>query len=86
VEVKTSLRPKDVPVFLENLKNFKKYFSKYQSESIYGAMVYLSSVKQAHLVAEQEGLFIIKATGDSATLVNQKNFKPKTFNCSSFFR
>ena len=29
--------------------------------------------------AEKEGLFIIKATGDSASLVNQKNFKPKTF-------
>ena len=79
VEVKTALTQKDVRVFLDTLKDFRHYFRRYKTETIYGAMAYLSSENKAHILAEKEGLFIIKATGDSASLVNQKNFKPKTF-------
>ncbi|MDE0119344.1 MAG: hypothetical protein OXM55_04965 [Bdellovibrionales bacterium] len=80
VEVKTTLVPKDVSVFLETLKNFRNYFPRYKSETIYGAMAYLASENKAHLLAEEEGLFLIRATGDSAGIVNKKDFKPKAFN------
>ena len=79
VEVKTTLEIKDVDYFLENLKDFKKYFPKYETETIYGAMAYLNVEKKADELAEEKGLFIIRATGDSARLVNQANFKPKAF-------
>ena len=82
VEVKTTLTPKDVNVFLETLKDFKNYFPRYKSEIIYGAVAYLASENKAHLFAEEEGLFLIRATGDSASLVNKKDFKPKSF-CNS---
>ena len=80
VEVKTTLTPKDIKVFLETLKDFKNYFPRYKSETIYGSVAYLNSENKAHLLAEEEGLFLIRATGDSASLVNKKDFKPKSFS------
>ena len=80
VEVKTTLTPKDVNSFLETLQDFKKYFPRYKSETVYGAVAYLNSENKADLLAEEEGLFLIRATGDSASLVNKKGFKPKAFN------
>ena len=80
VEVKTTLTPKDIKVFLETLKDFKNYFPRYKSETIYGSVAYLASENKAHLLAEEEGLFLIRATGDSASLVNKKDFKPKSFS------
>ena len=80
VEVKTTLTPKDINVFLETLKDFKNYFPRYKTETIYGAVAYLNSENKAHLLAEEEGLFLIRATGDSASLVNKENFKPKSFS------
>ena len=80
VEVKTTLTPKDVSGFLETLRDFKNYFPRYKSETVYGCVAYLSSENKAHLLAEGEGLFLIRATGDSASLVNKKDFKPKSFS------
>ena len=80
VEVKTTLTPKDINAFLETLRDFKNYFPRYKSEIIYGAVAYLSGENKAHLLAEEEGLFLIRATGDSASLVNKKDFKPKSFS------
>ena len=80
VEVKTTLYPKDVKTFLETLKDFKKYFPRYKSETIYGAVAYLTSEDKAHFLAEEQGLFVIRATGDSARITNQEGFKPKAFS------
>ena len=80
VEVKTTLTPKDIKIFLDTLKDFKNYFPRYKTETIYGAVAYLTSENKAHSLAEEEGLFLIRATGDSASLVNKKDFKPKAFN------
>ena len=80
VEVKTALYPKDVKTFLETLQDFKKYFPRYKTETIYGAVAYLTSEDKAHFFAEENGLFVIRATGDSASIVNQEGFKPKAFS------
>ena len=79
VEVKTTLAPKDLNRFLETVRDFKKYFPRYKTETVYGAVAYLNSENKAHLLAEEEGLFLIQATGDSASLANKENFKPKVF-------
>ena len=80
VEVKTTLTPKDVNNFLETLKDFKHYFPRYKTETVYGAVAYLKSENKAHSLAEEEGLFLIRATGDSASIMNKKDFKPKSFS------
>lgn len=79
VEVKTTLKPDDVRCFLETLKIFKQIFSRYKNETIYGAVAYLKSDAEAPLFAERQGLFVIRAAGDSASVVNKPNFKPKAF-------
>ena len=80
LEVKTTLTPADVRHFLETLQNFKKYFPRYKTETVYGAVAYLAVESRSDFLAEKEGLFLIRATGDSASLVNQKDFKPKAFS------
>ena len=79
VEVKTSLIPDDVKYFLETLKIFKKICSRYDKDNVYGAVAYLRSESKAALYAERQGLFVIRATGDSASLVNGKDFQPRFF-------
>ena len=79
VEVKTTLHPKDVEEFIETLTIFKKAFPIYKNETIYGAVAYLKTESKADLRAERMGLFVIRATGNSATITNDKKFKPTAF-------
>ena len=80
VEVKTTLRPSDVSYFLEALKGFKNYCPQYQSHAVYGAVAYLRSDAKAASYSEDKGLFVIRATGDSASIMNEKGFKPRVFS------
>ena len=79
VEVKTTLKKRHIKYFLNTLQDFRKYFRRYKTEAIYGAIAYLKSKKEITDFAEKEGLFVIRATGDSASLINKKDFKPKAF-------
>ena len=80
VEVKTTLNCHEVQIFMDDyLKDFKKYFKEYKDKILYGAVAYLKSMDEADTFAEKQGMFVIKATGDSAHIINKKNFKPKAF-------
>ena len=80
IEVKTVLTPTKVEDFLKTLKKVKSYFPDYKNKKLYGAVAYLKHENKASFFAEEKGLFVIKATGDSAHIINKKNFKPKTFS------
>jgi len=79
VEVKTNLKVDDVSIFLDKLNKFKKVFKKYKDNHVYGAIAYLKVDEEADKYAYRQGLFVIKATGNSAIITNDKNFKPKEF-------
>ena len=79
VEVKTTLNARDVKKFLSVLGKFKGYFSEYADKRVYGAMAFLRKQGEALSYGEKEGLFMIRATGDSAYIVNKNNFKPRLF-------
>ena len=79
VEVDTTLTPGRVKCFLSAMEDFKRYFPDFRSKSAYGAVAYLRSKAEAALFAERQGLFVIRATGDSASIVNSEAFRPKTF-------
>lgn len=79
VEVKTSLSVKDVDQFIEKLALFKKVFSEYKKRKVYGAIAFLQARRDTTMYAYRKGLFVIKATGDSATILNDAKFKPKAF-------
>ena len=80
VEVKTTLRSEDVGHFLEKLRRFTVYEPRYRGEKIYGAVAYLKADGAAAKYAERQGLFVIRATGDSASIINAEDFKPAVFS------
>ena len=79
VEVKTTLRPEDVTHFLEQLGKFTTYRPLYKARKIYGAVAYLKADKSVQVHAERQGLFVIRATGSSASIVNDTEFVPRVF-------
>ena len=80
VEVKTTLKVRQVGDFIETLKVFPgEAPSVYRGKRTYGAVAYLKADEAADVYAERQGLYVIRATGSSASITNEKDFKPRTF-------
>jgi len=79
VEVKTTLTPGKVRYFLSAMEDFKCYFPYFDDKTVYGAMAYLRNDSEAALHAERQGLLVVRATGDGASIVNAPDFAPKAF-------
>lgn len=79
VEVKTTLRVKQVQHFIEKLRYARQWLNEYQDYKVYGAIAFLRAEEGSDVYAENEQLFVIKATGKSATIINKENFTPKFF-------
>ena len=79
VEVKTTLKPQDIKDFREKLEKAKTYMERYEDNVIYGAVAFLQADAGAEVMAEKNGLFVIRATGDSAAIINHTDFDPKKF-------
>ena len=80
VDIKTTLGTEDVKCFLKRLSKVKQYLHMYKDRAPYGAVAYFRKNDGADLYAEKQGLFVIRATGNSASITNQENFKPKAFS------
>jgi hypothetical protein len=79
VEVKTTLRPQDVKDFHEKLWKAKKYLSDYKNKVIFGCVAFITADGASNQMAEKQGFYVIKATGGSASIINNKEFIPKRF-------
>ena len=79
VEVKSRLQVPDVKELMEELKQFKTWVPEYRDKKIYGAVAYLRVDENAIRFAENQGLFVIKAVGDSASLINSSDFQPRSW-------
>ena len=79
VEVKTTLRSEDVTEFLDKLSQFVEWSPEYRERRIYGAVAYLKSDASVTKYADRRGLFVIRATGNSASIVNEPDFEPRAF-------
>ncbi len=79
IEVKTTLRPDDVKKFLRKLEKFKQWLPRYADNTIYGGMAWLTAVAGSEDMVQSRGLFSIRATDDSAAVVNPLNFQPKAW-------
>ena len=79
-EVKTILSVKSINDFLAVMPDFSKYIPDHRDKTLYAGMAYLKANEHAAALAEKRGLFVIRATGDSASLINKKGFKPKVFS------
>ena len=80
VEVKTTLRPEHVTDFLERMSWVTEWLSMYRNLPVYGAVAYLRSDASVIRHAERRGLFVIRATGNSASIVNGPGFEPRVFS------
>ena len=79
VEVKTTLRSEDVTRFLSKLSRFTDLAREYRGKRILGAVAYLKSDSAVTTYAERRGLFVIRATGSSASILNAQDFEPRSF-------
>ncbi len=79
VEVKTTLRPRDVKRFLDKLRRLADWFPWSDDRPVYGALAYLRTDASVAKHAERQGLFVIRATGNSASLLNAPDFEPRVF-------
>ena len=77
LEVKKHLKKKHITRFLEVLTLFKKESDLVKNKILYGGIAFLSCEKGMEKYAQQQGLFVFQATGNSAVLLNPKHFKPK---------
>ena len=80
VEVKTTLSLRDVKDFIKKLNTFTSWKSIHRKEKMYGAVAYLKANHGSTQYAEKQGLFVIKATGSSSSIINKKDFQPKVFS------
>ncbi|WP_089727940.1 YraN family protein [Candidatus Thiosymbion oneisti] len=79
VEVKTTLRVGQVEKFIKRLHRAKHYLPEYRAYRVLGAMAYLRAEQASDQYAQNQGLFVIRATGDSAAIVNPAGFQPRKF-------
>ena len=79
VEVKTTLRVPDIDRFVGRLNEFPDLMPEYAGRRIYGAVAYLKAYQESDVRAERLGLFVIRATGSSASITNREGFTPRTF-------
>ena len=79
VEVKTTLKVADVDYFVERLHDFPELMPEYADRRVYGAVAYLKSHESVTVHAGRQGLFVIRATGSSASITNAAGFTPRTF-------
>ena len=80
VEVKTTLNLQNVKDFIDKLKKFTTWKPIYKEKKMYGAVAFLKADQGSARYAEKQGLFVIRATGSSSSIINKKDFKPKIFS------
>ena len=66
--------------FEEKLKGLKEWLPAYAGHRLFGAVAYLEAHESAVRRAERRGLFVIRATGSSASIVNEPHFSPRVFS------
>jgi len=79
VECKSRLSQDDVDEFIEKLKRFKLSFPHYSSYRVFGAVAGIEINEGIDRYAEKNGLFVIRPSGDSVTIVNAPDFVPSAW-------
>ena len=77
IEVKRYLRKEDIDQFVKILHKFKTQNRDCANKVLYGGVAYLECEERVDKYAEERGLFVFQATGNSAILNNKPDFKPK---------
>jgi hypothetical protein len=79
VEVKSSLSVADVKKFVADLERFSTFFPEYADMQLYGAVAGLGIESEADRYAYRQGLFVLAQSGDSVVILNDDQFRPRTW-------
>lgn len=80
VEVKNTLRQKDIEDHLERLEKLQETPSRtIKGTTMYGAVGGMIVSNEVEKYAIKKGLYVIKPKGDSVEISNAANFKPQTW-------
>ena len=79
VEVKTTLKVRQVDRFVGLMQEFTDLMPRYRGSTVYAAVAYLKADEASDSYAERQGLFVIRATGSSASITNREGFTPRAF-------
>ncbi len=79
VAVKTTLKVWHVDDLLRLLKDFPGLLRAYRDHEVYGAVAYLNADESSAAYAQRQGLYVIRATGSSASITNPEDFQPRRF-------
>jgi Holliday junction resolvase len=78
IEVKTTAKVKHINELIEELKDIKRFFPRFEGKNIYGAIAALKFHEGSDKYAESKGIFVIEPSGENfVTIKNLKDFKPK---------
>ena len=75
--------PQDVAYFIERMDKFPTHVPFCNGKNIYGAVAYLNESEPVQAYAERQGLFVIRATDDCISIVNDEQFQPRAFGPAS---
>jgi len=79
VEIKSSLSVENVKEFIEDLKEFRKFFPEYNQKQLYGAVAGIEMEGGADKYAYRQGLFVLAQAGETVGILNGDNFQPKSW-------
>ena len=65
VEVKTTLKQKDVDYFLKQMENFKELFREFKDKTVYVAVAAIKFDGSSDLYAKKNGVFVLRANSES---------------------
>ncbi len=79
VEVKTTLKSDNIIHFISKLEHVREWLPEFHEKKVYGAMAFIHTEENVITHAQNSGLLVIRATGNSASIINDNDFRPKTF-------
>jgi len=80
IEVKLRLKQEYVESFLEKLSKVFEFYPLLKRPILYGGVAAMTIDKEVERFAYKQGLFILTQTGDNVRIVNDKAFRPRSFD------
>jgi hypothetical protein len=78
-EVKSELSSQDINEFLEDLSEFKNFFSEYKDRKVIGVVAGMRCGEGVERYAERAGLYILVPSGKVMKLLNKEEFEPRVW-------
>lgn len=80
IEVKLRLKQEHVEKFLQKLSQVFEFYPLLKRPILYGGVAAMTIDKDVERFAYNQGLFVIAQTGDNVRIVNDKVFRPRSFD------